>query len=183
MERLTAIGAAPPIDLEALVDTTAGFLPASPELEAARAELGALARAYLSTDLAEFLTSIALRKEEEEAIVPNTVNIMTMHKAKGLDACVVFVAAAEHEVLVRNPADTNEARRLFYVSLSRAKRALFITHATRRTRLQAHSAAGGAVLQRARFLQTRGASRPGNQFANTFIVDPLLLQAEQPAMT
>jgi DNA helicase-2/ATP-dependent DNA helicase PcrA len=51
-----------------------------------------------------------------------------MHGAKGLSADVVFVLQAEDEIL---PGDTagieyEEARRLLYVSLTRARRKLFV---------------------------------------------------------
>ena len=87
-------------------------MPSSVELDAARDELVGLARSYASVaDLAEFLTAIALKKEEEQALVAETVNITTMHEAKGLDACVVFLPAAEEGFHVRDAAGRNEARR------------------------------------------------------------------------
>ena len=106
-----------------------------------------------------------------------TVNIMTMHKAKGLDACVVFVPAAEEGFYVREAAGRNEARRLFYVSVTRAKHALFITHSVNRMGHQ--SRLGGTSVgprQRTTFLVTRGPSSPGAAFARNFVVDPTLLE-------
>lgn len=63
--------------------------------------------------------------------------VEVMHKAKGLDACVVFVPAAEEEFYIRDATGRNEARRLFYGSITRARHALFISHAISRTGKQA----------------------------------------------
>lgn len=181
-DRIAAVAATAPVDVE---ETILGFhaaLPGSAELDAARDELVGLARSYASVaDLAEFLTAIALKKEEEQALVPETVNIMTMHKAKGLDACVVFLPAAEEGFYVREAAGRNEARRLFYVSVTRAKHALFITHAVSRPGRQ--SRLGGTSVgprQRTTFLVTRGASHRGAAFARNFAVDPTLLEPQRP---
>jgi superfamily I DNA/RNA helicase len=97
--RLVAVAALAPLDVAETIEAFHTELPASPELDAARDELVGLARSYSTlTDLADYLVAIALKKEEEQSVVPGVVNIMTMHNAQGLDACVVFVPAAEEEV-------------------------------------------------------------------------------------
>lgn len=58
--------------------------------------------------------------------------IMTMHGAKGLDADLVFVPALEDE-LMPNQWYEPEQRRLLYVSMTRAKRRLFLSWAWSRT--------------------------------------------------
>jgi DNA helicase-2/ATP-dependent DNA helicase PcrA len=180
--RLTAVAALSPLDVADKIEAFHARLPPSPELDAARDELVGLARSYATlTDLAEYLVAIALKKEEEQSVVPGVVNIMTMHKAKGLDACVVFVPAAEEEMYVRDPAGRNEARRLFYVSITRAMHALFISHALTRTGRQ--SRLGTNVTGRRRrttFLDTRGTSTPGAAFARDYVVNAALLQTIAP---
>lgn len=180
--RLAAIAAAGVLDVEDTIIAFHAALPASPELDAALDELVGLARSYASvTDLAEFLTAIALKKEEEQALVAETVNIMTMHKAKGLDACVVFVPAAEEEMYIRDAAGRNEARRLFYVSITRAKHALFITHAIIRNGRQRQLGTNvKGPRQRTSFLLTRGGSRQGVALARSFGVDPTVLGPPPP---
>jgi DNA helicase-2/ATP-dependent DNA helicase PcrA len=170
LQRIADVLSAAPLDVEHVVDDMAARLPSGADLDAARGELVGLARSYLAIDLADFLAAIALKKEEEQSLVPETVNIMTMHKAKGLDACVVFIAAAEDEVLLRDNAGRNEARRLFYVSITRARHALFITHAVHRTGRQGYSG-GFGPRSRSAFLRTRGASLPGTRYASDFAVD------------
>jgi DNA helicase-2/ATP-dependent DNA helicase PcrA len=71
-------------------------------------------------------------------VQPNGVRIMTMHKAKGLSASAVFVVGVEEEnILGRGEID--EERRLLYVSLTRARKYLFITYCKDRIGQQQHS--------------------------------------------
>ncbi len=58
--------------------------------------------------------------------------IMSMHGAKGLNADAVFVPALENE-LMPNQWYEPEQRRLLYVSMTRAKRELFLSWAWSRT--------------------------------------------------
>lgn len=63
------------------------------------------------------------------------VTFTTMHGAKGLTADVVFILQAEDEVIpgeAQGP-ELDEARRLFYVSITRARKRLVITACQRRT--------------------------------------------------
>lgn len=99
---------------------------------------------------------VSLSDKEQETDSEN-ISIMTMHQAKGLTADAVFIAAAEDEYIPGND-DTQEkiedARRLLYVSLTRAKHYLFITHCQRRTYLQRHSGRNSGQTRRtlSRFL-------------------------------
>jgi superfamily I DNA/RNA helicase len=63
------------------------------------------------------------------------VTITTMHGAKGLSADLVVVLQVEDEVIPGDVAerDVDEARRLLYVSLTRARRHLVLTACARRT--------------------------------------------------
>lgn len=69
------------------------------------------------------------------ATMPDHVTITTMHGAKGLSADIVVLLQAEDEVIpdeLTGP-EFDEARRLLYVSLTRAKKKLLITACDRRT--------------------------------------------------
>jgi DNA helicase-2/ATP-dependent DNA helicase PcrA len=81
-------------------------------------------------------------------VQPNGVRIMTMHKAKGLSASVVFVVGVEQEN-IPGKGKTDEERRLLYVSLTRARKYLFITYCKERIGQQRHSG----------YLQTQTAKR------------------------
>jgi superfamily I DNA/RNA helicase len=72
--------------------------------------------------------------DKEQEIDKGSINIMTMHKAKGLTAEAVFIVAAEDEYLPGQQIGDEEgdARRLLYVSLTRAKKYLYITYCKER---------------------------------------------------
>ncbi len=63
------------------------------------------------------------------------IGILTMHQAKGLTADAVIVLAAEDEYVPGRDIGPkiDDARRLLYVSLTRAKHYLFVSHCQRRT--------------------------------------------------
>src|SRR6187399_2410852 len=85
--------------------------------------------------LGSYLQQITLLTDSDDKD-PNadTVKLMTIHAAKGLEFSVVFVAGLE-EMLFPNALSINtreeleEERRLFYVAITRAKKRLFITYA------------------------------------------------------
>jgi superfamily I DNA/RNA helicase len=176
--RLAAIQTAAPSGTSTVSESTdaaAAQLTSTDELTDAVSELKGLATLWASTSLSEFLDSLALRKEEEEALSPAQVNIMTAHKAKGLDACVVIIAAAEEE-LFPGRGNIDEERRLFYVSLTRARHALFITHSMTRTGVQQHAGTGGSSHRRTLFLDGLGlVARPGETWIAGYVPSLTLL--------
>ncbi|MBK7091857.1 MAG: UvrD-helicase domain-containing protein [bacterium] len=102
--------------------------------------------------LADFLQEISLYTDldnwDRES---DTVTLMTIHAAKGLEFEAVFVAGLEEGLFplgrsLENPADLEEERRLFYVAMTRAKKRLFISYANTRARL------GGRQSIRSRFV-------------------------------
>lgn len=73
---------------------------------------------------------------EEEV---NSVTMMTVHSAKGLEFPVVFVTGLEEDIFPLNRrfnSDTSadEERRLFYVAVTRAEQKVFLTYARSRYR-------------------------------------------------
>jgi DNA helicase-2/ATP-dependent DNA helicase PcrA len=85
--------------------------------------------------LSELLFSISATMEKiEQEQIQGKVNIMTMHRAKGLDADVVFIVGAEKQFLPGKNLVKSEGdeRRLFYVSITRARHSLFITYCKER---------------------------------------------------
>jgi DNA helicase-2/ATP-dependent DNA helicase PcrA len=77
----------------------------------------------------------------EPVVEERKVNILTMHRAKGLTAKAVIVVGVEDEYLPgRAEGDlVGDERRLLYVSLTRAKHHLFMTYCVRRTGPQQHT--------------------------------------------
>jgi DNA helicase-2/ATP-dependent DNA helicase PcrA len=66
------------------------------------------------------------------------VNLLTLHRAKGLEFEAVFVPRLQERELpsrqARTDAEIDEERRLFYVGLTRAKRVLWVTWSGKRSR-------------------------------------------------
>ncbi|MFH1850877.1 MAG: ATP-dependent helicase [Candidatus Neomarinimicrobiota bacterium] len=63
-----------------------------------------------------------------------SVQLMTMRKAKGLEADVVVIVGLEDDIIPGNKADVKEEARLLYVSMTRAKKRLYLFHAFKRPR-------------------------------------------------
>ncbi|MCX6173852.1 MAG: UvrD-helicase domain-containing protein [Ignavibacteriales bacterium] len=69
----------------------------------------------------------------------NSVTMMTIHSAKGLEFPVVFVTGCEEDIFplsqkFDNDSKLEEERRLFYVAVTRAKEKVFISYARSRYR-------------------------------------------------
>jgi superfamily I DNA/RNA helicase len=64
-----------------------------------------------------------------------------MHQAKGLSSEAVLVVASEDEYIPGRATGeaVDDERRLLYVSLTRARHYLYITHCERRTGAQTHT--------------------------------------------
>jgi DNA helicase-2/ATP-dependent DNA helicase PcrA len=66
------------------------------------------------------------------------VNLLTLHRAKGLEFEAVFIPRLQEKELpskqARTPAELAEERRLLYVGMTRAKRVLWLTWSGRRSR-------------------------------------------------
>ncbi len=78
------------------------------------------------------MTDIDNYNQDAESVV-----MMTLHSAKGLEFPVVFIAGMEEGLFPGNqvmydPSEIEEERRLCYVGITRAKEKLFITHARSR---------------------------------------------------
>lgn len=89
--------------------------------------------------LPEFLESITLSSDiDEMQDEDNTVTLMTLHSAKGLEFPVVFLVGMEEGIFpgyksIGEPKELEEERRLFYVGITRAKQFLHLTCAKHRT--------------------------------------------------
>jgi DNA helicase-2/ATP-dependent DNA helicase PcrA len=126
--------------------------------EAVLAELRSAAEAFGPTSITNLVRAIEVGGEDiEQELEEGKVNILTMHRAKGLTAQAVIVAAAEDEYIPgRATGDAvDDERRLLYVSLTRAKHHLFVTYCNRRTGPQQHTGrtSGQANRSLTRFLQ------------------------------
>ncbi|MEH7495285.1 DNA helicase PcrA, partial [Neobacillus niacini] len=92
--------------------------------------------------LVAFLTDLALVADidslDEDGEKTDSITLMTLHSAKGLEFPVVFLIGLEegvfpHSRSLMEEAEMEEERRLAYVGITRAEQTLFITNAQMRT--------------------------------------------------
>ena len=95
--------------------------------------------------LADYLENVSLLSNVDVADdeTNNKVALMTVHTAKGLEFPYVFVAGMEENLFpsggwMITPQDLEEERRLFYVALTRAKKAVSLSFAETRMRNGKH---------------------------------------------
>lgn len=90
--------------------------------------------------LNEFLADVALSTDTDTAQgdINNSVTLLTLHAAKGLEYPIVFITGVEDGILphsrsLDDPDEMAEERRLLYVGLTRAEKQLYLTYAFRRS--------------------------------------------------
>jgi DNA helicase-2/ATP-dependent DNA helicase PcrA len=88
--------------------------------------------------LLAFLSYTALEAgDRKNGHLADSVQLMTLHSAKGLEFPLVFICGLEeglfpHHFSRENPEALEEERRLCYVGVTRARKKLFLTHAEKR---------------------------------------------------
>lgn len=87
--------------------------------------------------LQEFLDQVALDAGDRQASQGPSVQMMTLHSAKGLEFPLVFLAGMEeglfpHRMSAEEPGRMEEERRLAYVGITRAMQELYLTYAETR---------------------------------------------------
>ena len=87
-------------------------------------------------EISEYLAEVALYAEATENREENSVKLMTIHSAKGLEFPYVIVAGMNEGIFpsarVRSHAEYQEERRLAYVAFTRAQKGLLLTSASGR---------------------------------------------------
>lgn len=82
--------------------------------------------------LADYLQAMELMTSDDKEDSDNSVSLLTMHSAKGLEFPVVFIIGAERDIIPHKAAlrerGEDEERRLMYVASTRAKKLLFLSH-------------------------------------------------------
>lgn len=91
--------------------------------------------------LGAFLQEVSLvtGQDEDKDKDPDKVTLMTIHMAKGLEFRNVYIVGLEEDLfpsqmMLSNRAELEEERRLFYVAITRAQKALFLSYALTRYR-------------------------------------------------
>ena len=84
----------------------------------------------------DYLSEISLMTDQDESDEGDSVTLMTIHSAKGLEFGAVFIVGAEEKLLpsekCSKESEIEEERRLMYVAITRAKKFCMISYATRR---------------------------------------------------
>jgi len=85
--------------------------------------------------MAEDITDVVRLIQAEQPFGSTAAQLLTMRKAKGLEAQVVIIVGLEDDI-IPNPRseNVNEESRLFYVSMTRAKERLYLFHSFKRPR-------------------------------------------------
>ena len=117
------------VEAENRIENLDEFLTVAIEFEEESAE----------SSLSEFLEGITLSSDLDSVEdTDNSVTLMTLHSAKGLEFPVVFLVGMEEGIFpgyksIGEPKELEEERRLCYVGITRAKQQLFMTCAKQRT--------------------------------------------------
>jgi hypothetical protein len=117
--------------------------PAAQRYPASVARLRSLVESSVGPTLEEsirlLLERVALSSSEGAEVDPWRVSLLTLHSTKGLEFSRVYIAGVEDRQLPGYPAleedredEIQEARRLLYVGMTRAKDRLVLTRAERR---------------------------------------------------
>jgi len=93
----------------------------------------------LDFSLGAYLQQVTLLSNIDQDDKVDSVKLMTLHSAKGLEFPVVFIAGLEENLFpsimsVNSRSELEEERRLFYVGVTRAEKKLVISYATTRYR-------------------------------------------------
>ena len=114
-----------------------GSISAEDRIENVQELLG-VTKSYQNMDLETFLTDVALVSDlDSHNSNSNSISLMTLHSAKGLEFDVVFMVGMEEGVFPHSrsffePEELEEERRLCYVGMTRAKEQLYMIHASSR---------------------------------------------------
>ena len=116
---------------------------ASERYPAAMGRLNALIDASVAASLKDsltlFLERVTLSSSEGVEIDPHRLNLLTLHSTKGLEFSRVYIVGVEdhqlpgyYETIEEREEETQEARRLLYVGMTRAKDRLVLTRTDER---------------------------------------------------
>jgi ATP-dependent DNA helicase UvrD/PcrA len=153
VELVQGVSGAPPLEQvidrlggRALMDRIRAERPVSERFPVAVERLRMLVQSSTGNTVAEqiddLLSRAALSTSAGAETHPNRVNLLTLHSTKGLEFSRVYIIGVEDQQLPGWKAleenaeeETQEARRLLYVGMTRAKDRLVLTRAQRRSGL------------------------------------------------
>src|SRR4029077_13839928 len=120
--------------------------------------------APLADAIDRLLERVALSTSEGIELAPDRVNLLTLHSTKGLEFSRVYIMGVEdyqipgyRESTENRQAEIQEARRLLYVGMTRARERLVLTRVERRFGMEA----GGSAFLEEMGLEVQGAAAGG----------------------
>jgi DNA helicase-2/ATP-dependent DNA helicase PcrA len=99
-------------------------------------QLATITRIWIDpSDMAADIAEVVKLIQTEQPFGSTSAQLLTMRKAKGLEAQVVIIVGLENDI-IPNPKSSNveEEARLLYVSMTRAKEKLYLLHSFKRPR-------------------------------------------------
>src|SRR5437667_7578672 len=165
---------APAVD--AVIERLGGRAPMTrlrAEPDAAQRDAAAVARlralmdgdasGTLADSIDRLLERVALATSDGIEVAPDRVNLLTLHSTKGLEFSRVYIVGVEdyqipglRETKENRQAEVQEARRLVYVGMTRARERLVLTRVERRFGMDA----GGSGFLEAMGLEAEGVGEP-----------------------
>ena len=134
---------ASPDELIEVIQSAAGYIISTKEeRDIVLPKFEQAAKALEAISIEELVRAMGIASEDiEQELEEGKVNILTMHRAKGLTAEAVIVAAAEDQYIpgIAKGDEIGDERRLLYVSLTRARHHLFVTYCDSRIAQQSHT--------------------------------------------
>jgi len=173
MERERTGGAAPPVDdvirrlggqalmrrLRAEPDPAQRYPAAVARLRALMDESSRPEGGTMDESIDRLLERVALSTSDGIEVSPDRVNLLTLHSTKGLEFSRVYIMGVEdyqipgyRESTENRQAEIQEARRLVYVGMTRARERLVLTRVERRFGMEA----GGSAFLEEMGLEVQG---------------------------
>jgi len=149
--------------LEELSNLAETIIPFEEDRQLVAGHLQKIAEQSDATTLRELLNALTSPEDTlDQELEQGKINILTMHRAKGLTAKAVIIVAAEEQLIPGNAAGEalGDERRLLYVSLTRAQHSLYITYCSQRLGRQRYTGSNSGSPRRTLTPFLRGAIQP-----------------------
>lgn len=149
--------------LERLANFAETITPSEEDRQVVLNHLRKIAERSDAATLRELLNALTSPEDTfDQELEQEKINILTMHRAKGLTAKAVIIVAAEEQLIPGDAAGeaVGDERRLLYVSLTRAQHSLYVTFCNQRLGRQRYTGSSSGSPRRTLTPFLRGAIQP-----------------------